>query len=125
MGLFSGMMSNATEVDISKVENEIGPLLADGENLEHAYKLVRDLFVFTDKRMIIVDKQGMTAKKVAYHSIPYRSIIHYEIETAGHMDLEAELKIWLSGRPDPIVKEFRKDNSIYEVQKVMTAYICK
>lgn len=125
MGLFSGMMSNASKVDINEVEKEIGPLLAVGENLEHAYKLVRDLFVFTDKRMILVDKQGMTAKKVAYHSVPYKSITHYEIETAGHMDLDAELKIWLSGKHDPIVKEFKKDDSIYEVQKVMTSYICK
>lgn len=74
MGLLNGLMGNASKVSIDSVRSEIEPLLITNENIEHAFKLVRDLVIFTDKRLIIVDKQGLTATKVEYKSIIYRSI---------------------------------------------------
>ena len=65
--------------------------LAPGEVVEHAYQLIRDYFVFTNKRLVLVDKQGMTGSKVEYHSLPYKSITHFSIETGGTFDLDAEL----------------------------------
>ncbi|HOF34658.1 MAG TPA: PH domain-containing protein [Spirochaetota bacterium] len=125
MGLMDGLMGNASEVKMEDVQNELSQLLAKGEKIEKAYKLIRDLFVFTDKRLLLVDKQGITGKKVEYHSIPYKSIIHFSIETAGHFDLDAELKIWLSGTPMPIQKQFNKSLNIYELQSVLATYILK
>jgi hypothetical protein len=74
---------------------------------------------------VIVDKQGMTGKKVEYHSIPYRSITHFSIETAGSFDLDAELKIWVSGASTPFQRQFNKKLSIYEVQSVLASYVLK
>jgi hypothetical protein len=123
MGVFSGILGNASEVDAKEVENEILPLLADSEQIKKAFKLVRDLIIFTDKRLILVDKQGITGKKIEYHSIPYKAITHFAIETSGHLDLDAELKIWISGSQLPITKEFKKDKNIFEVQKALAIFI--
>lgn len=125
MGLMDGLLGNASEVRIDDVQKELGNLLAAGEKIEKAYKLIRDYFVFTDKRLLLVDKQGVTGKKVEYHSIPYKSIIHFSIETAGHLDLDAELKIWLSGSQLPVQKTFNKSLNIYEVQSVLAGYVLK
>jgi hypothetical protein len=65
----------------------------------------------------------MTGNKVEYHSIPYRSITHFSIETGGTFDLDAELKIWISSTPEPIRKQFNKKLSIYEVQSVLASYV--
>ena len=81
--------------------------------------------MFTNRRLVLVDKQGLTGSKVEYHSIPYRSITHFSVETAGHFDLEAELKIWISGVPTPIQKQFNKRLSIYEVQTVLASYVLR
>lgn len=124
MGLLDGMMGNASEVKVSDVEKEYSNVLSEGERVEKAYKLIRDMFIFTGKRLILVDKQGMTGKKTEYHSIPYKSIIHFSIETAGHFDLDAELKIWLSGGT-LIAKQFNKSLNIYEVQSVLATYVLK
>lgn len=125
MGLLSGLMGNASKIDIEKIEDEFQPILSDIERVEKAYKLVRDLFVFTNKRLILVDKQGMTGKKIEYHSIPYKSITHFSIESSGHFDLDAELKIWISGTSMPIDKQFKNDKSIYDIQKTLANYIFK
>jgi hypothetical protein len=125
MGIFSGIMGNASEVDPKEIENEIIPLLSNSEKITKAFKLIRDLIVFTDTRLILVDKQGVTGKKVEYHSIPFRSITYFSVETAGHFDLEAELKIWISGSQAPIIKEFRKDKNIIDVQKELARSIAK
>jgi hypothetical protein len=125
MGLFDGILGNASKIDAAKIQQEFGQILAPGESVEHAYQLIRDYLVFTNKRFVLVDKQGLTGSKVEYRSIPYRSITHFSIETAGTFDLDAELKIWISGTPTPIQKQFNKKLSIYEVQAVLASYVLK
>ncbi|MFE5320051.1 PH domain-containing protein [Paenibacillus sp. NPDC056579] len=122
MGLFDGLMGNASEVSLAEVQKEYAHILANGERVEKAYKLIRDMFIFTDKRLILVDKQGLTGKKVEYHSVPYKSITHFSVETAGHFDLDAELKIYISGSAAPLQKRFNKSLNIYEVQAVLASY---
>ncbi|MCP3429199.1 PH domain-containing protein [Opacimonas viscosa] len=102
MGLLDGLLGNASEVDITEVREELGPVLADGESVTKAYVLVRDMIVFTTARMIMVDKQGITGRKVEYHSIPYKSVTQFKVETAGRFDMESELKIYISGQSTPL-----------------------
>lgn len=125
MGLFNGLMGHASEVDIKEIEKEFTHILADGENIERGYKVIRDTFLFTNKRMILIDKQGVTGKKMEFHSIPYRNITHFSVETTGNFDLDAELKVWVSGTPTPIEKEFKGDKSIYDIQKALANYVLK
>ncbi|MBU5484030.1 PH domain-containing protein [Clostridium sp. MSJ-11] len=122
MGIFDGLMGNASEVTIENVEKEYSKILSSSERVEKAYRLIRDMFIFTNKRLIMVDKQGVTGKKTEYHSIPYRAITHFSIETSGHFDLDAELKIWISGTQMPIQKQFNKSLDIYELQSVLAEY---
>lgn len=123
MGLLDGLLGNASEIDVSRIEGDFAQVLAPGERIEKAYRLIRDLFVFTNKRLILVDKQGLTGNKVEYHSLPYRSITHFSVETAGHFDLDAELKVWISGSPVPIQKRFNRNLNIYQVQSVLAGYV--
>ena len=125
MGLLDGMLGNASKVDPSKIQQEFSQILAPGEQVEHAYQLIRDFLVFTNKRFVLVDKQGMTGSKVEYHSIPYKSITHFCIETAGTFDLDAELKIWISGTAAPMQKKFNSKLNIYEVQSVLASYVLR
>ena len=125
MGLLDGMLGNASKVDAAKFETEFTQILAPGEKVEHVYQLIRDYFVFTDKRLVLVDKQGITGSKVEYHSVPYKSITHFSVETGGTFDLDAELKIWISGMAAPVQKQFNKKLSIYEVQSVLASYVLK
>lgn len=125
MGLLSGIMGNASEISIGKLQDEFSPILIEGEVLERAFRVIRDMYIFTNKRLIFVDKQGLTGSKVEYQSIPYKSITRFSKESSGLLDLDAELKIWLSGMHEPIRKEFRKDNSINEVYQLLSRYILK
>lgn len=123
MGLLDGMLGNASKVDATTIQQEFAQILMPGEAVEHAYQLIRDFFLFTNKRLILVDKQGITGSKVEYHSIPYRSITHFSIETAGNFDMDAELKIWVYGSATPFQKQFTKKLSIYDVQAVLARYV--
>ncbi|SER34732.1 PH domain-containing protein [Gracilibacillus ureilyticus] len=123
MGFLDGLMGNASEIKVSEIEKEFATTLASGEQVEKAYKLIRDLFIFTNKRLILVDKQGITGKKTEILSLPYKNINYFSIETAGNFDLDAELKIWLSGSSQPIQKQFNKSLNIYEVQSVLAGYV--
>ena len=125
MGFLDGLLGNASEVEPAKLQTEFAQVLAPGERVEKAYQLIRDTFVFTDKRLIFVNRQGMTGKKVEYQSIPYRSITRFSIETGGTFDLDAELKIWLTGNPTPIQLQFNKKLSIYAVQSVLAGYVLR
>lgn len=125
MGLFNAILGNASEVSIEKIQGDFQPILIQGEHIEKAYKLIRDMFVFTNKRLILVDKQGITGSKTDYVSIPYTSITKFSKESAGLLDLDAELKIWVRGEAMPIKKQFGKDNNINEVYQILSQYILK
>ena len=117
MGLLSNFLGNASLVDAEKIQAELAPVLVPGEQISRAFKLFRDMFVFTDHRLIMIDKQGLTGSKVSYHSVLYRSITQFSVETAGTFDADAELKIWVSGGGLPITKEFKKGTDIVGIQQ--------
>ncbi|HFU4001014.1 TPA: PH domain-containing protein [Streptococcus suis] len=124
MGLFSGLMGNASQMDNDKVEQELENILLANEQVEMAFSLVRDLIVFTEYRLILVDKQGMSGKKVSYKSIPYRSISCFTVETSGHFDLDAELKIWISSAAEPAeTLQFKSDKSVIAIQKALASAV--
>ncbi len=120
MGLINGLMGHATQVSTETLTKEFAPLLIANENIVAAYKLIRDMFVFTNKRLIIVDKQGITGKKVEYRTIPYSKISSFSKESAGLLDFDAELRIWITGHPEPIAKEFKKGDNVNEVYQILS-----
>lgn len=125
MGLFDNFLGNASKANLDDINKDYTKLLSTNETIQQAYKIFRDLFIFTDKRLILVDKQGLTGKKISYHSIPYKSIKHFSIETAGNFDLDAELKIWISGMDTPIAHKFDKSLDIYQLQAILAEYVLK
>ncbi len=125
MGLLSGITGNASRLDPGRAARDYERLLGQGEQVHAAYQLVRDAFLFTDRRLILIDKQGVTGRKVEYHTVPYRAITHFTVETAGTFDLDAELKIWLSGTSEPIAKQFGRGVDVYEVQALLAAFVAR
>lgn len=125
MGLFDGLMGNASEVDLPTLQQELAPLLVPGERLETAFRVLRDLLVFTDKRLLLIDKDGMVGSKAEYLSIPYRSIVRFSVETAGTFDMESELRLWLSGTAEPLHKPFKRGADILGIQRVLAAGVLR
>ena len=120
MGLLNRILGNASEVSIEKLQEKYGQLLIDQEEIELGFMLVRDTYIFTTKRLILVDKQGLTGSKVEYLSLPYKSISRFSLETSGTFDLDAELKIWISSANTPAIsKRFNKSVNIYKVQQYL------
>ena len=123
--MLQGLFGNASEVDARNLERDLNAILVEGEQVVRAFRIVRDLFIFTDKRLVLVDKQGLTGKKAEYHSIPYRAITHFSVETVGHFDMDAEMKIYIGGNPNPIEREFRRGTDIVGVQKTLARFILR
>ncbi len=97
-------------------------LLAHGEDVLDSYKSMRDGVVFTTMRIIIINIQGLTGKKVDYTSIPYKRINVYSIETAGTFDLDAELDLFISGMGS-LRFEFKGKSDIKEISRYISQSI--
>lgn len=125
MGIFNAILGNASEVNIDNIRKEFEPIIIDGENIEKAFKMIKDIFIFTNKRLILVEKQ-LVGTKVEYLSIPYANVIKFSKESAGILDLDAELKIWIKDETMPIKKQFGKSgDNINEVYKILSQHILK
>ena len=94
---------------------------APGEQIEAAFKTKRDSYVFTDRRFLLEDVQGITGRKRNLLSIPYSKISAFAVETAGHLDTDGELRLWVHGLPDPIKREFRRSVSVYDIQALLAS----
>lgn len=75
----------------------IEPMLVEGEQIIGTYQAIRDGVVFTNKRIIAINIQGITGKKKDVTSLPYSKIQAFSVETAGVFDLDSELELWFSG----------------------------
>lgn len=100
----------------------IAPLLIAGETFISEYQTIRDFVVFTNKRIIAVNIQGITGKKKDFSSLPYSKIQAFSVETAGTLDLDSELELYFSGLG--LVKfEFSGSNDIIQIGKIIGEYI--
>lgn len=112
-----------TEVPIPE---HLEKMLTKHEKPLFAVKTIRDAAVFTDKRILIADKQGLTGKKIEYCTIPYKSIVTYAIETAGMFDLDSEIKLTLSGGIKlelQFIKSKHMTELLFKVYDTITNYV--
>jgi len=109
---------NASSAEPSAFSEKHGHALTEGENVHVAFKTARDWIAFTDWRIIYVDVQGLTGSKKQYLSVPYRSVTAYSVESAGTFDLDAEIKVYLSGR-NPIEFKIAKNSDVAGMQSLM------
>ncbi|GJD58724.1 PH domain-containing protein [Methylobacterium dankookense] len=121
MGFLDGLLGHGSDLGPREVDEQMAGLLVEGEAVRVAFKVIRDLFVFTDRRLILVDRQGLTGRKVSYLTVPYRAITSFAVETAGTFDLDSELKIWVSGRPDPIERTLGRGANVLGIQQAIAA----
>lgn len=84
---------NLRQISIDEIRAEVHSLLIPGENAIAAYTTVRDQVIFTSKRVLVVNVQGITGKKVSYFSYPYSKVSYFGVETAGVLDIDSELKL--------------------------------
>lgn len=96
-------------------------LLLDGEQVLAAYKGIRDYVVFTDKRAISVNVQGVTGKKRDYSSLPYASVSAFSVETPGLGDIDGQLDLWYSGL-GKIHFEFSGGSNVTQIAQLISQY---
>ena len=91
--LTQGVLGNMSEVSVDELTKEYGAYLMDGESIQLGFRLVRDVVLFTDKRIVDFDKQGATGQKMRVDSINLSSIIHVSAETSGFGLDDSEINI--------------------------------
>ncbi len=117
---------NATFLKIKQVDNStfagvITPMLIQGEEIISTYKTIRDGVVFTTKRIIAINVQGITGSKKDFTSLPYSKITAYSVETAGTFDLDSELEMWFSGL-GKVKFEFKSNANVTEICRIISTY---
>ncbi|SHH49487.1 PH domain-containing protein [Jatrophihabitans endophyticus] len=118
----NGSIFKLGRCDPAEIFDAIAPLLVPGERVLASFKTIRDFVVFTDKRLIAVNVQGMTGKKRDFSSLPYSKIQAFSVETAGHFDLDSELELWFSGL-GKVKLDFKGQANIVELGQMIASYV--
>ena len=119
--------NNASFFKLNMVGNDtfrsqIEPILTGSESILSTYKGIRDGVVFTNKRIIAINVQGLTGKKKDFTSLPYSKIQVYSVETSGVFDLDSELELWFSG-VGKVKFEFTSNSNVSEICKSISNYV--
>lgn len=112
---------NWTFISETKAPEHIKKILIPSEEIIGAYKTVRDVAVFTNKRLILSDTQGMTGVKKEIYSLPYKSIEMYSIENAGIMDINSEIEMWT--RIGDFKINLKRGVDIYKISRIIAEHI--
>ena len=116
-----GMFSKLKKVSNDSVGKNLEALLLPDETIIGTYKGMRDYVVFTDKRVIAVDVQGLTGKKQDFTSMPYKKISVWSVQTGGTFDLDAELELYFSG-VGRVMFEFTGATDIIRIGQIISRY---
>jgi hypothetical protein len=124
MGLLNTILGNANQVNINEIKAQFENVLVENENIEAAFSLFRDKMVFTNKRIIFLDKQNVTGSKKEYLSVPYHAVSVFSVESAGTFDADAEIKLWVR-EIGQLTKKVGKNTDTLQIQKILASYILK
>ena len=113
---------NLKEISLHDVRGEVPELLLPGETMVMAFQTVRDQVIFTDKRIFVVNVQGITGKKISYFSYPYSKIQYYGIETAGMLDIDSELVLVFSNNAH-LQFDFKANVNIQRISALISNFI--
>ena len=111
-------------IDLSQIHNDVDGLLVKGERPMMAFRTVRDQLVFTNKRIISIDVQGITGKRRSFTSLPYSKIQFFSIQTAGFMELVPDSELFLRfANGFEAVFEFKGRVDIGEIGRMISEYV--
>ena len=115
---------NLKPIEAGEVKDEVKALLIDGEEIVEAFKTVRDQMIFTNKRIISLDVQGITGKRKSVTSMPYSKVQFFEIQTAGFLEIfpDSELFIYFSNGFTATF-EFKAKCDIVKIGKMISNYV--
>lgn len=100
----------------------IKDILVSGEEVLQTYTTVRDKVIFTNKRVIAINIQGILSTKKDLTSLPYSKVQAFSVETAGTFDMDAELELWFSS-VGKIRFEFSHDSNVTEINRIISEYV--
>jgi len=103
------------------VPHDVQELLINGEVAERAFRTVRDVAIFTNKRLIVKDVQGLTGSKVEIYSLPYSFVHMWSTENAGMLDFTSEVELWT--RAGNIKIQLKRDINIRTFERLLAEYI--
>ncbi|EEI82871.1 PH domain-containing protein [Anaerococcus tetradius] len=113
---------NLKQIDLSKVRREVLDFLVGGEDMVQAFETIRDQVIFTTKRIIVVNVQGITGKKRSYISYPYSKVQYFGIETAGVLDIDSELILAFTDG-SKLSFDFRSNVDIIKISKCIAQFV--
>lgn len=111
-------------ISVSDVSGEVNGLLIDGEEIACAFKTIRDQLIFTNKRIISVDVQGIPGKRKSFSSMPYSKVQFFAIQTPGFAELIPDSELVLTFSNSFTAKfEFKGDTDIGKIGRMISAYV--
>ena len=119
----NGSLFKLSPVSPESQMERVGPLLVEGECIIAAFKAIRDSVVFTNKRVIAVNVQGLTGKKVDFTTLPYNKLQAYSVETAGTFDFDCELDLFFSGSIGMVRFEIKGNYDIIALSRLIAGYL--
>ena len=115
---------NLKPIDTASVRNEVNGLLINGEEILCAFQTIRDQLVFTNKRIISIDVQGITGKRKSFATMPYSKIQFFSIQTPGFIELFPDSELYLVFSSGFTAKfEFKGQVDIGTIGRIISEYV--
>lgn len=115
---------NLKPISNDEVRGEVDGLLIADEKVEFAFKTIRDQLVFTNKRIISIDGQGITGKRKSFATMPYSKIQYFSIQTPGFMELFPDSELFVMFTNGFTAKfEFKGAVDIGKIGRMLSEYV--
>lgn len=122
MSFLNELMGNAVAMSQEDATAKVEKFLVPNETVVTGFKLIRDSVIFTSERLVMINVQGLTGKKVSYTSIPYSSVKSFTMESAGTMDLDCEITLSVHSMALPLRLSFKRGTDLDPIYGILSQY---
>ncbi|MBO4319552.1 MAG: PH domain-containing protein [Treponema sp.] len=115
---------NLKPIELSEVRPDVRELFVDGEEIIEAFKTVRDQVIFTNKRIVSIDVQGITGKRKSYSTLPYSTIQFFEVQTQGFLEIFPDSELFIQYANGFTAQfEFKGQVDIRRIGKIISTFV--
>ena len=115
---------NLKPINVQSVRDEVNGLLIGGEEVLYAFQTIRDQLVFTNKRIIAIDVQGLTGKRKSFSTMPYSKVQYFSIQTPGFAEIFPDSELFLMFSSGFTAKfEFKGQVDIGQIGRMISEYV--
>ena len=93
--------------------------LVEGETVHAAFAAPTEIILFTNRRILLAQREHLLEARIETSSYPYRAVRHFSIQEGKSAESRSALRIWLGDEAQPLHLRANPGTDLRPLQRLL------